>query len=93
MTIGWDIGSDVRRRRHPANALAQVAFGRIVKSAVGVVRESAGLICNVAGLGVAMFVGTTNPTPPLRARAIQRTTNVIPFPERPKQLPRLGSAT
>lgn len=62
-------------------------FGPVIRSAVGVVRESAGLVCNVAELGLSLVLDTrqiaprkpasSNTTP---SRAPSSASNVIPFP-------------
>jgi hypothetical protein len=60
------------------------AFGPAMQSAIGVVRESAGLVRNVAGLGIAVVLDT-NKAAPMRLPAAKplpaaNATNVIRFP-------------
>jgi hypothetical protein len=50
----------------------------IIGSAVGIVRESAGLVCNIAALGLALVVGPQKATP--RRAIVPMAANVIPFP-------------
>ena len=50
----------------------------IVDHAVGIVRESAGLVGNVAGLGLGLFFKAKKAAPP--RYAAPKPTNVIPFP-------------
>jgi hypothetical protein len=68
--------SDRRNERHPD---ALHAVSPIIRSAVGVVRESAGLLQNVAALGIAL-VFEAEKVPPRRPLA--PPSNVIPFPTR-----------
>src|SRR6202008_2492710 len=49
--------------------IARTAFDPVIRSAVDIVRESAGLISGIAGLGLALFVDT-GATPP-RPSAVQ----------------------
>jgi hypothetical protein len=66
--------SDRRDFRNSADTLH--ALSPIIRSAVGVVRESAGLLHNVAALGFAL-VFEAEKVPPRRPRA--PPSNVIPF--------------
>jgi hypothetical protein len=86
MTDAIKISTLKNSDRHGAGML-----GPVIWSAVGVVRESAGLVCNVAELGLALVLDTrkiaasstpTNTpgkTAPRRLDA-HRASNVIPFP-------------
>jgi hypothetical protein len=60
------------------------ALEPVVQSAVGVVRESAGLLYHIAGLGIALLSGPQNFRPKHRAertdQAAPHRANVIPFP-------------
>ena len=73
------IGSGVRRDAKPASAPARAAFDAIIHSAVGIVRESGGLVSNIAALSIALVVNTTAAAP-TRRRGGPRAANVIPFP-------------
>jgi hypothetical protein len=70
--------------RHGRASHGASVLGPVIRSAVGVVRESAGLICNVAGLGIALVMDTRTTAPNKAAAATQtaapRATNVILFP-------------
>jgi hypothetical protein len=66
-------------RRNDRKSDALHAVSPIIRSAVGVVRESAGLLQNVAALGIAL-VFEAEKVPP--RRRIARPSNVIPFPAR-----------
>lgn len=59
-------------------------FNPVVRSAVGIVRESAGLVINIAGLGAALICETKAAQPARRTsvevQAFARHGNVIPFP-------------
>jgi hypothetical protein len=68
-------GSGVARHAPRAGA----AFDAIIQNAVGMVRESGGLVSNIAGLCIALFV-TTKSAAPARARALSEAATVIPFP-------------
>jgi hypothetical protein len=68
-------GSVVARHAPRAGA----AFDAIIQNAVGMVRESGGLVSNIAGLCIALFV-TTKGAAPARARALSEAATVIPFP-------------
>jgi len=88
MTDAVEIFAFIYSHRHEAGML-----GPVIRSAVGVVRESAGLVCNVAELGLSLVLDTRktapgkiaarNPAPgnaaPKRAPA-PGASNVIPFP-------------
>jgi hypothetical protein len=50
----------------------------IIGSAVGIARESAGLVCNIAALGIALVVGPQKATP--RRATAPMAANVILFP-------------
>ena len=60
-------------------------LGPVVSSAIGILWESAGLVCNVAGLGIALVSDTRQPASkklaPVRLPA-PRASNIIPFPAR-----------
>ena len=60
-------------------------LGPVVSSTIGMLWESAGLVCNVAGLGIAL-VSDTGQAAPKKAAATRlpaaRASNVIPFPAR-----------
>jgi hypothetical protein len=69
--------------------LARALREPIIRSAVGIVRESACLLYHIAGLGVALVSG---PEISRRQHGIQQTrsatpnsTNVIPFPNSKRQ--------
>jgi hypothetical protein len=79
MIIKLDLGGGVPRHANEAGATACAVFNPIIQSAVGIVRESAGLVSNIASLGIALFVNTRGAAPP-RPRAISRAANVIAFP-------------
>jgi hypothetical protein len=77
------IGRAPRTTAADAGAIYGV-FGPVMQSAIGVVRESAGLVRNVAGLGIAVVLDTNEAAPkrlpdakPLPAA---NGTNVIRFP-------------
>ena len=59
-------------------------FKPVIQSAVGIVRESVGLVLNVASLGVALISENTavHPTPRAahKAQVRARHGNIIPFP-------------
>jgi len=90
MTDAVEIFAFLYSHRHNAGML-----GPVVRSAVGVVRESVGLVCNVAELGVSLVLDTSkiapNNTPAKAPSTTQGKTaprrvdargaaNVIPFP-------------
>jgi len=58
------------------------ALEPIIQSAVGIVRESAGLLYHIAGLGIALVSG---PKPTCGSKqtsaAAPKIANVIPFPQ------------
>ena len=60
-------------------------FGPVVSSAISILWESAGLVCNVAGLGIELVSDTRQPASkklaPVRLPA-PCPSNVIPFPAR-----------
>ena len=62
-------------------APADVALQPVLRSALGVMRESAGLVCHVAALGVALVWQPKRPRPG-NATAPPRPggQNIIPFP-------------
>lgn len=60
------------------------AFKPVIQSAVGIVRESAGLVINLAALGAAL-ISDSKPNPASlrsspRLQAVARRDNIIPFP-------------
>jgi len=60
------------------------ASGPVIRSAVGVVRESVDLLNDVAGFGTVPISDARQPAPgrqaPPQLRADERCANVIPFP-------------
>ena len=60
------------------------ALDPMIQSAVGIVRESAGLLYHIAGFGIALVSGPQNSRPndsTARTRAVARQdANIIPFP-------------
>jgi hypothetical protein len=58
MIIKRGLGGGVPRHAHEASAAACANFNPIIQSAVGIVRESAGLVSSIASLGIALFVNT-----------------------------------
>jgi len=81
------IGQTSRTTATGAGA-AYGAFGPVIQSAIGVVRESAGLVRNVGGLGIALVLDTKSAElkrlPAPRPLPAPSATNVIRFPLRPK---------
>jgi hypothetical protein len=84
MTDAVEIFAFIYSRRHDAGMLAPV-----IRSAVGVVRESAGLVCNVAELGLSLVLDTRKTAPTkapttapgrVASRPVHGPSNVIPFP-------------
>jgi hypothetical protein len=71
-------GSGVARHAPRAGA----AFDAIIQNAVGMVRESGGLVSNIAGLCIALFV-TTKGAAPARARALSEAATDGPTPKPP----------
>jgi hypothetical protein len=65
------------------------ALDPIIQSAVGIVRESAGLLFHIAGFGVALLSGPENSQPKYgnrRTRAVApEGANVIAFPSSKSQ--------
>jgi len=59
-------------------------FKPVIRSAVGIVRESAGLVINVVEVGAALICESRGPHSTRRAsnkvRAFARHGNIIPFP-------------
>ena len=72
-------------RREGVVAVGDGALGLVIQSAVGVVRESAGLLYHVAAFGVALVSSPDISKPrrdlgPMRPTA-RESANVIPFPQ------------
>jgi hypothetical protein len=65
-------------------------LGPVVGSTIGILWESAGLVCNVAGLGIAL-VSDTGHAAPKKAEPQRPTApaagNVIPFPAKQRTKP------
>jgi hypothetical protein len=61
----------------------------VIRSAVGIVRESAGLLYHIAGLGIALVSGpeiSRRQCGSKQARsAVPKSANVIPFPNSKRQ--------
>ncbi|NEU97158.1 hypothetical protein [Bradyrhizobium uaiense] len=57
-------------------------LGPVLESLAGILRESAGLVRNVAGLGIVLVLDTTPPKrrPVARPLPAPDTTNIIRFP-------------
>ena len=54
------------------------ALAPVVANALGIVHESAGLVCNIAALGIALVTGPQKAAP--RRAIVPMAANVIPFP-------------
>ena len=61
------------------SGLTRTAFDPVIRSVIGIVRESAGLVSGIAGLGVALFADTGGAAPP-RPSAVPRAANIIASP-------------
>jgi hypothetical protein len=76
----------VRRRdgSRPVDIAGARALEPVIQSAVGIVRESAGLIYHIAGLGIALVSDAKNSQPKYGTRPARpigaECANVIPFP-------------
>jgi hypothetical protein len=60
-------------------------FGPVVGSAIGILWESAGLVCNVAGLGITLVSDPRQAapkTPAPKQLPAPGASNVVPFPAR-----------
>jgi hypothetical protein len=74
------------------DAVISGALEPVIESAVGIVRESAGLLFHIAGFGVALVSG-----PKISKRSIRQThpaaresAKIIPFPSAKRQAARQG---